>query len=110
MTKVFDMNYIIIGNRIRKARKENEMTQEEFAEKMGISVGYVNQIETGKKCFNLKRFRQAGELFGKPVSYFIEGAGCEDEGSLREIIGLLSNANKEQIRLIKKIVHAIINE
>jgi len=41
------MNYIIIGNRIRKARKEKEMTQEEFAEKMGISVGYVNQIETG---------------------------------------------------------------
>ena len=50
------------------------------------------------------------ELFDKPVSYFIEGAGCEDDGSLREIIGLLSNANKEQIRLVKKIVHAIINE
>ena len=108
--KVFNMNYIIIGDRIRKARKEKEMTQEEFAEKMGISVGYVNQIETGKKCFNLKRFKQAGELFDKPVSYFIEGSGCEDEGSLREIIGILSNANKEQIQLAKKIIKAIMCE
>ena len=104
------MNYIIIGNMIRKLRKEKEMTQEEFAEKMGISVGYVNQIETGKKCFNLKRFKQVGELFDKPVSYFIEGAGCEDEGRLREIIGILTNANKDQINLIKKIVHAIVND
>ncbi|MBQ7668329.1 MAG: helix-turn-helix transcriptional regulator [Clostridia bacterium] len=103
------MNYSIIGARIRQARKEKSMTQEEFAEKMGISVGYVNQVETGKKCFNLKRFKQAGVIFDKPVSYFIEGSACEDEDSLREIVGILTNANKEQINIVKKIVQAIVD-
>lgn len=38
-----------MNNRIVKLRKGREWTQDEFAEKMGISKNYVSLIENGKK-------------------------------------------------------------
>lgn len=104
------MNYVLIGDRIRKSRKEINMTQEEFAEKIGVSVGYINQIETGKKCFNLKRFKEIITIFDKPLSYFIEGTDTPEQSEIKEITDLLINANSEKLNLIKKIVTAIMEE
>ena len=46
--KVFLLDYVLIGERIRKSRKEINMTQEEFAEAIGVSVGLsgVNKVST----------------------------------------------------------------
>lgn len=104
------MNYVLIGDRIRKSRKEINMTQEEFAEKIGVSVGYINQIETGKKCFNLKRFKEIITIFDKPLSYFIEGTDTPEQSEIKEITDLLVNANSEKLNLVKKIVTAIMEE
>lgn len=38
-----------MNNRIVQLRKSREWTQDEFAEKMGISKNYVSLIENGKK-------------------------------------------------------------
>lgn len=38
-----------MNNRIIQLRKSREWTQDEFAEKMGISKNYVSLIENGKK-------------------------------------------------------------
>lgn len=38
-----------MNKRILEIRKSAEMTQEQFAQKMGISKNYVNLIENGKK-------------------------------------------------------------
>lgn len=38
-----------MNNRIVQLRKNREWTQDEFAEKMGISKNYVSLIENGKK-------------------------------------------------------------
>lgn len=41
------MNYYEIGQRIRKYRKASELSQEQLAEKVGISVTHMSHIETG---------------------------------------------------------------
>ena len=38
-----------MNRRIAEIRKKASMTQEQFAQKMGISANYVNLIENGKK-------------------------------------------------------------
>lgn len=104
------MDYTLIGERIRKSRKEINMTQEEFAEAIGVSVGYINQIETGKKCFNLKRFNEIIELFDKPISYFVEGTDSSEHSAIKEINDMLINVSDEKLNLIKKIVFTIVND
>ena len=41
------MNYYEIGQRIRKIRKAHGLSQEELAEKIGISTTHMSHIETG---------------------------------------------------------------
>ena len=41
------MDYYAIGQRIRKFRKACGLSQEELAEKVGISTTHMSHIETG---------------------------------------------------------------
>ncbi|MDP2277243.1 MAG: helix-turn-helix transcriptional regulator, partial [Nitrospirota bacterium] len=44
----------IIGENIRKLRMQTGLTQEELALKSGLSQGYVNQLENGKRKYTQK--------------------------------------------------------
>lgn len=41
-----EQRYIEIGLKIAYYRKKNGMTQEQLAERVGISPGYLSQVET----------------------------------------------------------------
>ena len=47
------MNYYEIGQRIRKYRRAVNLSQEELAEKVGISVTHMSHIETGNTKLSL---------------------------------------------------------
>lgn len=50
------MNTSSIGKRIRKYRKAKGWRQEDFAEKIGLSVTYTGMIERGEKIPKLETF------------------------------------------------------
>lgn len=41
-------NNIIIGRNIKNIRKDLDLTQEDFAEKLNINAQFLSQVETGK--------------------------------------------------------------
>ena len=41
-------NSIVVGQNVREIRKNLNLTQEEFAEKLNINAQFLSQIETGK--------------------------------------------------------------
>ena len=43
------MNKLTMGDRIREARKQQKLTQEQLAERLDVSVEFVGQIERGIK-------------------------------------------------------------
>lgn len=51
-----------LGNRIRAYRKLKGYTQQEFAEKMGISVSLLGSVERGMKEPSRKLLEQMGQL------------------------------------------------
>ena len=53
----------IVGENIRRFRLSAGFTQEELAHSSGLSQGYINQLENGKRNFTQKSLeRIAGEL------------------------------------------------
>lgn len=48
------MNYYEIGQRIRKIRKANNLSQEQLAEEVGISATHMSHIETGNTKLSLQ--------------------------------------------------------
>lgn len=48
------MNYVALGRRIRKARKIKNLTQEQLAEAVGLSLSFIGHIERGSRTASLK--------------------------------------------------------
>lgn len=52
------INYSLIGNRIKTARKAKRLSQSELSELIDKSVGYMSYIETGSKKPSLETLIQ----------------------------------------------------
>ena len=58
------MNTSSIGKRIRKYREQRGWRQEDFAEKIGLSVTYTGMIERGEKVPKLETFINIANVLG----------------------------------------------
>lgn len=69
------LRLIEIGERIRNCRQENHLSQEAFAEQVGVSTNTVSRIEGGQTAMSVEIFAKmvrvlgtdAGELLGEQV-------------------------------------------
>ncbi len=50
------MDYKDLGNRVRTARRNKAWTQEELAERVGISASFLGHIERGTRVASLETF------------------------------------------------------
>jgi len=48
------MDYKALGNRINKLRKQQKLTQEQFAEQVGISASFMGHVERGTRVASLE--------------------------------------------------------
>ena len=70
---------IELGERIRKRRQERHLTQEAFAELVGVSVNTVSRIEGGQTAMSIETFKKmaqvlgvnAGELLGENILWAV---------------------------------------
>lgn len=67
------INYKLIGERIQKSRKEKNITQEELAELIEVSAGYISQIERGITKPNLTMMDIICTHIGCDLIYIITG-------------------------------------
>ncbi|MGQ9705402.1 MAG: helix-turn-helix domain-containing protein [bacterium] len=60
-----------VGEKIASLRKLKRFKQGELAKMLGISKGYLSQIETGVRNPSLKIMKKFSLIFGVSVDYFI---------------------------------------
>lgn len=77
MPKEWDINdkrFIQIGLKIAYYRKMNEMTQDQLAERIGITSKYLSQVETPScvQPVSLKTLFAIADLFHIPPHKFLE--------------------------------------
>lgn len=51
-----DMLYIMVGKRVRQLRLRRNLTQEQLAERAGISTSFLGHIERGSRKLSLETF------------------------------------------------------
>ncbi|WP_312048017.1 helix-turn-helix domain-containing protein [Anaerotignum sp.] len=98
------MNYKQIGNKIREFRMEKNLTQEEFAEQIGISVSYVGQIERGQRKASIKTLESIGSRLEVPLPVLI----CELKEA--EHISCIWNEKAEKLSVEDKKTMLIVFE
>lgn len=75
-------------DKIKKLRKEKDMTQEQLAEYMGVSPQAVSRWETGATCPDIFALPSLAELFGISIDELLGVDEKEKQKDIRSIISV----------------------
>ena len=75
------IDYSVIGSRIKEARLSKNLTQEELADQIDISVAFLSRVERGNSHINLKRLNQICGLLDVSEGYILNGAANNSKKS-----------------------------
>lgn len=104
------MDYYEIGQRIRKIRKAQGLSQENLAEMIGISTTHMSHIETGNTKLSLSVFVDIADALEVNTDDLLSREAQESKrSSLTHIAGLLENCSAQEVRIIEDILKSTIN-
>ena len=101
------MNYFEIGQRIRKFRKAHQLSQEELAERVGISTTHMSHIETGNTKLSLPVLVSLSVALDVRTDDLL--FDCVDAGQnavLEELLSSFSDCSSRQLKVLNDIVKA----
>lgn len=103
------LDFAVIGNRLKKVRIERNLTQENLAEQLNLSVAFLSRIERGLSHINLKRLSQICSILNVSEGYILNGTdSTSDQYLISEFNDILSTCSPEKQKLIYKIAKTII--
>lgn len=68
---IHSKEYRDIVLRLRKAREESGLTQEQAAEKLGRTQSYLSKVEHGELRVDIVGLKQFAKLYNKSINYFV---------------------------------------
>ena len=102
------MDYYEIGQRIRRIRKAHKLSQEELAEKVGISTTHMSHIETGNTKLSLPVFVYIAEaLEVQTDSLLYDQPRDTISAASKEVSSILEECDTTQARIISDIAKAL---
>ena len=100
-----NIDYKLIGERIKKARKSAGMTQEFLAEKLNVSIGYVSQIERGITKISLDLLGAISSILDYDIAVFItESAIHSNEYMETELLNEIRKLDQKKKKFILEII------
>lgn len=105
------LDYIIIGERLKKARLDKGLTQEQLAEKMDLSVAFLSRVERGSTHINLTRLNQLCSILGISEGEILNGVAVSSDYYMKsEFSTLLKKCSPEKQKLIYNIAKVIAED
>lgn len=100
-----ELDYELVGKRIKAARKRKGMTQEVLAELAGISASHMSNIETGGSKLSLPTFIALANALSVSADELLCDAIDRSEYVFRKELGdLLFDCDNQELRLIISVV------
>lgn len=88
----------LLGERVRHARAQRELTRRNLAKKSGVSERYLAQLEAGKGNVSILLLRQVAHALGIPVECLVLD-GSEQGDELLHTLELLRKLTPEELQL-----------
>ena len=95
-----------LGEKIKEARKQCGLSQEQLAEKMTVSRSAIAKWETDKGLPDVDNLKALAQLLNVSVDYLLDGGGTVDVQVIREAYNLCCHRNGTQkiatVSMVKK--------
>ena len=103
------VDYKLMGGRIQQARKRLYMTQERLAEKIGVSVGYISQIERGYTKVSLDTLSVIAGHVNCDIAQLVTGVVPEQEAYMQdELLRRYVRLDHRQKRIVLECIDVIL--
>ena len=91
-----DFDYVALGQRIRKARKEQGLTQEQLAEACDLSTAHIGHIERGTRALSIESLITISNMLNVSTDYLLLDISNNSDNRLSGIFNALGNVEKNQ--------------
>ena len=105
-----ELDYIAIGDRIRKYRELSRMTQEQLSESCSLSTGYIGHLERGTRSPSLETLVKISQILRVSLDDLVFGK-TEINNNMIKILALtLEEQDPEKVKVFLKTVCALANK
>ncbi len=105
-----EINYVLIGKRIRETRTQMKLSQAALAEMSGLSPRYISHIETAHKKASLSSLVNIANAIGISVDEILYGNQTSYKTDYQlDIILLIENCTPSEKRYLYLLISSVIN-
>ena len=106
-----EIDYKLFGQRIAEERKKNNFTQEQLAEKIGMSGNYISNIENNYSIPSLETLIKICTALNVTPDFLLLGAVYSSESYLEgKIAHKIKSCNDKERRLLVRFIDWLIDE
>ena len=103
------MDYSLLGKRARGERKKRALTQEQLAEKVGVSDAYIGQIERGERSPTLETLVNLANQLGVTIDYLLhDSLQPDDDHYIEQIKQLLADRSAKEKQMVLDVVKVML--
>ena len=102
-----NIDYALIGNKIKQKRKEMGYSQEQLAEMCEISASYIGHIERGTKKMSIPIAVSIAHTLHLSLDYLFLDIADTNEDLILRISSLLQHSSKEQSDTLLKTIKVL---
>ena len=98
------IDYQALGERIRLARKNAQMTQEQLAEACSLSCAHIGHIERGTRIPSLDTILKISRMLNVSLDWLLLDEQCTVDQTLVAVSAIMKGKSKEKAQRFIKAV------
>ncbi|MCL2080851.1 MAG: helix-turn-helix domain-containing protein [Oscillospiraceae bacterium] len=103
-----EIDFIAIGQKLKKERRNIGWTQEKVAEAIGVTTAFVGHIERGEKSMSLDTLINLCNFYRITIDYVLSDTlPTEDNNTIKVIAAMLRDKSEEQQAAIVDILRSV---
>ena len=91
-----------MGQRIMVRRKSLRMTQEEMAEKLGVSAQMISNLELGKKAIRPENLARVCDVLGLSADFILTGTNTKT--AVDAVAEKLTQLTAEELHIVSDMI------
>ena len=107
-----DIDYIKIGQRIKAARREQNLSQADLGALVGCSNNHISHVEVGQTKVSLSMLLQISRALKKNIDFFLSDTPYAKRESIidDEISDKLKHCNTTTLITVNKMLDALLEQ
>lgn len=102
------MDYIALGTRIKNKRLEQNLTQEQLAEKVELSAVYIGQIERGERKMTIETLVKLANSLNSSIEELLKDSTSSNiNARLNELVNIAKELDTSDIDKVIDVIKAM---